>query len=134
MIAFDSNVLVRHYLTDPDEPKQSEKARRLVGNALAKGYTVYLSQIVLCESVWVFERCYNISRKARIKFLQSVLHDPPFQVESPDQVTKALRQFTETKADFADCLIAANAKANGCKKTLTFDKKAKAISGMKAVT
>ena len=133
MIAFDSNVLVRHYLTDPDEPRQSQEARRLVENALAKGYDVYLSQIVLCESVWVLERCYKVSRKARIEFLHSILHDPPFQAEAPEQVAKALKQFSDTRADFADCLIASNAKAHGCKKTFTFDKKAKTIPGMAAV-
>ena len=133
MIAFDSNMLIRHYLTDPAEPKQSAQARRLVKNALAKDYNVYLSQIVLCESVWVLERCYNVSRQARIEFLHSVLHDPPFQVESPDQVAKALRQFADTKVDFADCVIATNAKAHDCGKTYTFDKRAKAIPGMELI-
>ena len=38
------------------------------------------------------------------------MHDTPFQVEAPEQVAKALKQFSGTGADFADCLIAANAK------------------------
>ncbi|MBT6381228.1 MAG: PIN domain-containing protein, partial [Opitutales bacterium] len=104
-----------------------------VENTQAKGYDVHLSQIILCKSVWVLERCYKVSWNSRIEFLQSVLHDTPFQVEAPEQVAKALKQFSGTGADFADCLIAANAKGHGCKKTFTFEKKAKTISGMAAV-
>lgn len=133
MIAFDTNVLVRHYLTDPDEPHQSEKARTLVNKALSKGNSVYLGQIVLCESVWVLERCYGLSRKGLVEFLNSVLHDPPFLVESPEEVSRALRQFSQSKADFADCLIAANATAHGIRKVYTFDKKAKTVSGMEVL-
>lgn len=133
MIAFDSNVLIRHYLTDPDEPHQSEKARALVKTALSKGNSIYLSQIVLCEAVWVLERCYRLPRKSLTEFLNSVLHDPPFVVESPEEVTQALRQFSQTKADFADCLISANAKAQGVRKIYTFDREAKTVSGMEVL-
>jgi len=133
VIAFDSNVLVRHFLTDPDEPHQSEIARTLVDNALAKGNSVYLSQIVLCETLWVLERCYKLPRRSLIEFLNSVLHDAPFIVESPETVTKALRQFSQIKSDFADCLIAANARAHGIRKIYTFNKKAKTIIGMEVL-
>lgn len=133
MIAFDSNVLVRHYLTDPDAPKQSEKARALVEIALSKGNSVYLSQIVLCEAIWVLERCYKLPRKSQNEFLKSVLHDPPFVVECPESVAKALRQFGQSKTDFADCLIAANAKSNGARKIYSFDKKSKSIPGVEVL-
>ncbi len=130
MIAFDTNVLVRHYLTDPDEPRQSDRARRLVENALSKGQTIFLSHVVVCESLWVLGDCYKISRKAQIDFVDSLLHDSPFRVSSPEFIARALKAFRESRADFADCLIAVEAKASGCSKTFTFDKKARAIPGM----
>lgn len=76
MIAFDTNVLVRHYLTDPDEP---------------------------------------------------------FRVSSTEIISRALKIFKDSKTDFSNCLIAIEAKANGCRKTFTFDKKAKMIPGMELV-
>lgn len=117
MIALDTNVLVRYYLTDPDEPRQSEKARRLVDQAISKGRTIYLSPIVLCESVWVLDRCYDISREAQVEFLESVLHDSPFKVSSPEVALKAFKIFRTSHADFADCLVVTEAKAKGCSKT-----------------
>lgn len=133
MIAFDTNVLVRHYLTDPEEPAQSEKARRLVENALTKGQTIYISHIVICESLWVLGDCYKIARSAQIEFLESLLHDEPFRVSGPEIISMALKVFKNSKVDFADCLIGMDAKSNGCAKTFTFDKKAKVIPGMELV-
>ncbi len=108
MIGFDTNVLLRYYLTDTDEPKQSAKARQLVETALASNDPVYVSQMVLCEAVWVLVRAYRLPKKSVIEFLHSVVRDAPFQVEAEEQVAKAVRHFAQTKADFSDCLIAAN--------------------------
>lgn len=133
MIGFDTNVLLRYYLTDPDEPDQSAKARQLVETALSRNSPIYLSQMVLCEAVWVLARSYRLPKKSVIEFLNSVVRDAPFQVEAEEQVAKAVRQFAQTKADFSDCLIAANAKARGSRKTYTFDRAARDLPGMKFI-
>lgn len=133
MIALDTNVLVRHYLTDPDQPEQSERARQLVENARSKGQEIYLSAVVICESLWVLGDCYRIPKAAQIEFLDSLLRDPPFRVSNPEVISNAFKLFRTQRVDFADCLIASEAKAQGCGATFTFDKKAGAGVGMKLV-
>jgi predicted nucleic-acid-binding protein len=43
-------------------------------------------------------------------------------VEQAEVVALAVQRFRFSRADFADCLIAASAKAAGCTRTVTFDR------------
>jgi len=51
-------------------------------------------------------------------------------VERREVVAAATKIFSTTKADFADCLIAASARAAGCVRTVTFDRVAARDAGM----
>jgi predicted nucleic-acid-binding protein len=44
-----------------------------------------------------------------------------------------LNLYRNTRADFADCLIAASAKAAGCSRTVTFDRIAARDAGMELI-
>jgi predicted nucleic-acid-binding protein len=55
-------------------------------------------------------------------------------VEQADTLEEALRHYRSTKADFADCLIAASARAAGCSKTVTFDQVAARDAGTELLT
>jgi len=57
MIALDTNVLVR-FLVEDDE-KQSQKATRLIRNAQKRGEPLFISDIVMCEVVWVLSTSYR---------------------------------------------------------------------------
>lgn len=63
--------------------------------------------------------------------LEALLSTQERLVEDADQVWQALRRYSETNADFADCLIERNAKAAGCKDLVTFDSKAARSLGMR---
>jgi predicted nucleic-acid-binding protein len=52
----------------------------------------------------------------RVLILDSIV------VEQHSIVSAAVQQYRSTRADFADCLIAASARAAGCNKTVTFDR------------
>jgi len=55
-------------------------------------------------------------------------------VEQASTVVNAVHRFRWSKADFADCLIAASAQAGGCSKTVTFDHIAARDAGMELIT
>ena len=52
-------------------------------------------------------------------------------VERADVIWQALRRFSDSKADFADCLIERCANAAECEYTVTFDQKAAKTAGMR---
>jgi predicted nucleic-acid-binding protein len=53
-----------------------------------------------------------------------------FSRQATELVWKALRLFESGKADFSDFVIERTASAAGCTRTMTFDQKAAATTGM----
>ena len=61
MIAADTNVLIRIFLDDEEQPKQVSAAINLA-RTINK---IYVAQVVQVEIVWVMERAYQLVRKIR---------------------------------------------------------------------
>jgi predicted nucleic-acid-binding protein len=72
----------------------------------------------------------KLDRKAIATMLSSLLVVDSLVVEQADVLEEALRRYRNTKADFADCLIAASARAAGCSRIVTFDQIAARDAGM----
>jgi len=51
MIALDTNVLVRFLVED--DKAQSARAARLVARAVSEDQPLFVSDVVMCETVWV---------------------------------------------------------------------------------
>jgi predicted nucleic-acid-binding protein len=65
--------------------------------------------------------------------LDKLLSSREIVVEQSEIVRESLNLYRNTRADFADCLIAASAKAAGCSRTVTFDRIAARDAGMELV-
>jgi len=78
----------------------------------------------LVEVVWVSESNYGATRKDVTEIVRRILSIRQLRVQDSEIAWKALRLFETSRADFADCLIERTAFTTGCKKTMTFDKKA----------
>ncbi|EGH68034.1 hypothetical protein A256_15238 [Pseudomonas syringae pv. actinidiae ICMP 19103] len=65
--------------------------------------------------------------------LETLLRTREFKIENADLVWQALRLFSDSKADFADCLIERSAIDAGCDYVVSFDSKAIKTTGMRAV-
>jgi len=130
MIGLDTNVLVRFFTHD--DSHQTPIARALV-NSLTPEKPGYVSLLVLAELVWVFESCYRFSKPEIVSSLETLLRSKEIQIETPDLAWEALRRFTNCRADYVDCLIERCAHAAGCSHTMTFDKKAASVEGMKVL-
>ncbi len=127
MIGLDTNVVVR-YITH-DDPGQSAAAVRTM-DALSPDSPGFLSLIVIAELVWVLEVSYRIKKNEVEQVLETLLRSKELMIERAEIVWQALRKFSTTRADFADCLIERCGHAAECQHTLTFDQKA-AASGMR---
>jgi len=130
VIGLDTNILLRFFLDD--DPRQSQKARLLIGslNASRQGWIAVAS---ILEIVWVLKRKKQSARDQIANLVEQLIADDAIVVEDPALVAVAVQRFRSTKAEFADCLIAASARAAGCEKTLTFDEIAARDAGMELI-
>lgn len=120
MIALDTNVLVR-YLVE-DDPRQAAEAAALVDRIVEGGDTLFLSDVVVCETVWVMSVSYKIGRKEIAGVLRNLLRARHVTFRAADQLVRALAAYEAGKGDFADYLIREHARAEDCEHVATFDR------------
>ena len=120
MIALDTNVLVRFLVVD--DPEQTERAKKLLGEELAAGRAVFIGEIVICETIWVLTRGYRFARAQIGLTLKRLLAAPGLHFGHREQLERALEAFEAGRADFADYLIREQALAEKCRSVATFDR------------
>lgn len=100
MIAVDTNVLLRYLLKD--EPAQAERARALFGNQAG----VLITDVVIAETVWtLLGRRYQADKAEVIVAIESLLEEPFVEFEDNRVIWRALQNYRETDAGFADALV-----------------------------
>lgn len=130
MIGLDTNVVIR-YLTQ-DDPKQSAIANRIIEQELTEKNQGYITLISLIEITWVLESCYQQTKEDIINLLDLLLTIKQISIEKTDLVYLALKRFRTGAADFSDALITLVCEDAGCKRVVSFDKKAVTV-GMEKI-
>ncbi len=122
MIAADTNLLVRAVVVD--DAVQAAKVRRLLEESVAAREEVFVSHIALCELCWVLEKTYQFARADLAQALAGLLADDCYVFQDRAAVEMALADYQKFAAQFADHLLGAVARREGCSTTFTFDKAA----------
>jgi predicted nucleic-acid-binding protein len=130
MTGLDTNVLARFFLQD--DPQQSRQADAIMG-ALTLADPGWIGVAALLELVWVMSTQNRVDRRGVTAILSQLLTREEIQIEHSDTVQSAMQIFRNANANFADCLIAASAKAAGCRRTVTFDRIAARDAGMELI-
>lgn len=130
MIGLDTNVVIR-YLTQ-DDPKQSAIANRIIEQELTEKNQGYITLISLIEITWVLESCYEQTKEELINVLDLLLVIKQISIEKTDLVYLALKRFRTGTADFSDALITLVCEDAGCKRVVSFDKRAVTV-GMEKI-
>jgi predicted nucleic-acid-binding protein len=120
MIALDTNVLVR-YLVE-DDKAQSRRATKLIEATLAREDELFISDVVMCETVWVLSSAYRFSRNEIADALAALLRARSVVFTSTDRLARSLEAYRNGKGDFADYLIRELARAAGADTVATFDR------------
>jgi predicted nucleic-acid-binding protein len=125
MIGLDTNVLLRYLIKDDEA--QGERSARVIRQAAGRGEPVFIGPVVLCEMVWVLESRYGYAKPEIVRALTAILDADGFDVADRNVVRSAVDDYRTHKADFADCLIGRTNEAAGCRETVTFERRLKAI-------
>ena len=128
MAAADTNVLVR--LLVADHPAQLRAAQRCI----AERGPLYVSQVALVETIWVLAYTYRLARRDLGAVVEQILAGAEFVLERPAEVATALVSYRSSRADFADCVLLANAQAAGMLPLATFDRRLGKVTGALRIT
>lgn len=120
MIALDTNVLIRFLVED--DPVQCRQAKALIRRAIASGEPCFVSEVVLCEIVWVLESSYRVERVEIGRVLDRLLRAQRLRFRSSERLARALAAYTSGRGDFADYWIREAAGEGGCESVATFDR------------
>ncbi|MCL1856291.1 MAG: type II toxin-antitoxin system VapC family toxin [Kiritimatiellaeota bacterium] len=122
MVGIDTNVLIR-YLAQDDE-RQSAVATAFFENEVSPSNKGFVCSIVLCETVWVLQRCYAVKRHGITEIVGKLLSLDALEIEHSDCATLALSDFSKGTADFSDYYLArVNKERYHVSETVTFDEK-----------
>jgi predicted nucleic-acid-binding protein len=119
VIALDTNVLVR-FLVQDDEA-QSAAAAALIEETLSHEEGLFVSDIVMCETVWVLGTSYRVKKPEVVAILRDLLRAKQLVFAAPDSLSRALAAYTAGRGDFSDYLIREHARTAGCLTVATFD-------------
>ena len=120
MIALDTNVLVRFVVDDDDA--QCAKAHRLIARAIGRGESIFISDVTLCEFVWVLRSAYRFPRRQIADTLGQLLDASHLEFQGQPGLAAALSAYRAGKGDFADYVIRSRARGAGCESVATFDR------------
>jgi predicted nucleic-acid-binding protein len=126
----DTNVLVRFFAQD--DPQQSPQANRMM-SSLTVREPGWVATATILELVWVLTSKMRLDRGGIARILDRLLRQEKLVVEQASVVEGAYRLYRSGNADFADCLISSSAKAAGCARTVTFDRRAARDAGMELI-
>ena len=130
MIGVDTNVLVR-YLTQDVESLAARANSFFADRSTADPAFVSLAAVI--ETHWVLRRSYKFDLPAISRVFRSLLGADEVVFQAPDVVRRALRDAEEAKVDFADAVIANLGIDSGCDYTVTLDRRASGLPGMRVL-
>ena len=126
-VGVDTNIVLR--LVVGDDEKQLQVAERFQQDVFSRGNQIYLSLIVIVESVWALRQIFKFSKERIILVLEHYLLIQGAELEEPEMIWKALELYRNSSADFSDCLILARNQGAEVLETMTFDRKASTMNG-----
>jgi len=119
VIALDTNVLVRYLVKD--DATQTALAAELIDRVIAADESLFVSDIVVCETVWVLRVSYRVGRSEAAALLRQLFRARHLLFRAVDQLSRALEAYAAGKGDFADYVIREHARAADCESVATFD-------------
>ena len=129
MIGIDTNVLVRYLVGD--DVVQSKKASDFI-KSLSLSNQGFVSLVTIVETIWVLDSVYNQEEDLIKEAVLKLVKSPRLVVQCGREIEAALSK-EKSEGDLSDSIIAQLGLSFGCESTVTFDKKAAKLEGMRLI-
>lgn len=114
----DANVLLRFLTGDPED--LAARSQRLMARAEAGEVTLYLSELVLAEVIWVLKSFYRHSMAEIAEVISALVSAPGIRVDDRENTVRAVELARDKNVDYIDAALALGAAARG-ETVCTFD-------------
>lgn len=127
MIGLDTNVLIRWLVRD--DPERSRKVEQFLSEHLEEGF--FISTVVILEVWWVCRSVYGFTGEEVTAAFAELLESAELTMEHENALRQAVEHYSGSAADLEDLLLAQIHVENGCRHTVTMDRKAARLPDMK---
>jgi len=121
MSSLDTNVLVRYLVAD--DRNQFELAKAFIDDVTPDD-PLFIPLSVSVELEWVLRTVYEFEKLTVITIFNQLLESREIEFQDEPSIEVSLGLYSESNADFADCLHSASAYSNDRSPLVTFDRKA----------
>jgi predicted nucleic-acid-binding protein len=116
----DTNIFIR-FLTD-DVPEKVDACEELFKKAVEKQETLFTTDLVIAEIVWVLESFYELPKNEIQDKVEKILNTPNLICPHKDLMLSALLLYSERNIDYIDAYNALIVKEHGIEELYSYDK------------
>ncbi|MCK4268113.1 MAG: PIN domain-containing protein [Actinomycetia bacterium] len=116
----DTNIFIR-FLTN-DIPKKAEACEKIFKKAVEKKETLFTTDLVIAEIVWVLESIYELQKEEIQDKVEKILNTPNLICPHKDLILSALTIYSEKNIDYIDAYNALILKDKGIGELYSYDK------------
>jgi len=116
----DTNIFIR-FLTD-DVPEKADACEKIFKKAVEKEETLFTTDLVIAEIVWVLESFYELPKKEVQDKVEKILNTPNLICPHKDLILSALILYSEKNIDYIDACNALTLKEKGIEELYSYDK------------
>ena len=116
----DTNIFIR-FLTD-DVPAKADACEKIFKKAVEKEETLFTTDLVIAEIVWVLESFYELPKKEVQDKVEKILNTPNLICPHKDLILSALVLYSEKNIDYIDACNALTLKEKGIEELYSYDK------------
>ena len=116
----DTNIFIRFLVNDI--PQKADACEKIFKNAVAKKETLFTTEMVIAEIVWVLESYYELSQQEVQEKVEKILNTPNLICPHKDLILNALTIYGEKNIDYIDAYNALILKNKGITELYSYDK------------
>ena len=116
----DTNIFIRFLVNDI--PQKADACEKIFKNAVAKKETLFTTEMVIAEIIWVLESYYELPQPEVQEKVEKILNTPNLICPHKDLILNALTIYGENNIDYIDAYNALILKDKGIKEVYSYDK------------
>jgi predicted nucleic-acid-binding protein len=116
----DTNIFIRFLVNDI--PQKADACEKIFKNAVAKKETLFITEMVIAEIIWVLESYYELPQPEVQEKVEKIINTPNLICPHKDLILNALTIYGENNIDYIDAYNALILKDKGIKEVYSYDK------------
>jgi len=127
----DTNVFLRFLLND--DPEKADACEMLFRRAIEGEESLFTTEMVMAEIVWVLESYYELSKSDIRDKLEKILNTQNLDCPNREIIINALAAYEEKNIDYIDAYNASILKMKGIDEVYSYDRHYDRIKWIKRI-